>query len=80
MTGRELIIYIMSKGLEDEEIIQDGVFVGLVSEEEAAMRFGVGIDTIIAWDKLGMLSGSWINGRLYFLDTVTDPRKTKEKG
>lgn len=80
MTGRELIIYIMSRGLEDDEIIKDGVFVGLLSEEEVAIQFGVGISTIRAWHEFGSLNGSWINGRLYFLDTITDPRETKEEG
>lgn len=79
MTGRELIIYIMTKGLENEDVIKDGIFIGLVSEEEAAIRFGVGIGTIRAWHKLGEINGSWINGRLYFLDTITDPRKNKEE-
>lgn len=79
MTGRELIIYIMSNGLEDKEVIKDGVFVGLISEDEVAVKFGVGVGTVRAWAMLGRISGTWINGRLYFLSNVTDPRKTNEE-
>ena len=79
MTGRELIIYIMSNGLEDKEVIKDGVFVGLVSEDEVAVKFGVGVGTVRAWATLGRISGTWINGHLYFLSNVTDPRKTNEE-
>jgi hypothetical protein len=65
----------MSNGLEDKEVIKDGVFVGLLSEDKVAARFGVGVGTVRTWTAMGMLSGTWINGRLYFLDNVTDPRK-----
>lgn len=79
MTGREVVIYIMSNCLEDEEVIKDGVFVGLISEDEVAVKFGVGVGTVRAWVALGSLSGTWIHDRLYFLDNVTDPRKTNEE-
>lgn len=79
MTGRELVIYIMSNCLEDEEVIKDGVFVGLISEDEVAVKFGVGVGTVRAWATLGRISGTWIHDRLYFLDNVTDPRKTNEE-
>lgn len=79
MTGRELVIYIMSNCLEDEEVIKDGVFVGLISEDEVAVKFGVGVGTVRAWATLGRISGTWIHDRLYFLDNITDPRKTNEE-
>lgn len=79
MTGRELVIYIMQNGLEDKEVIKDGVFVGLMSEDEVAVKFGVGVGTIRTWVTLGKLSGTWIHGRLYFLNNVKDPRKTNEE-
>ena len=79
MTGRELVIYIMQNGLEDKEVIKDGVFVGLMSEDEVAVKFGVGVATIRTWVVLGKLNGVWINGRLYFLNNVKDPKKTNEE-
>ena len=43
MTGRDLIIYILQNDLEGEVVLKDGIFVGLVSDEEVAARFGVGV-------------------------------------
>lgn len=74
MTGKELIMYILQNNLENEVVIENGMFV-LMSEEEAAIRFDVGISTIKAWYTCGMLSGTKIGDRLYFLRNVGDPRK-----
>lgn len=79
MTGRELIIYIMSNKLENEEIIKNGVMVGLISEEKVAARFGVGLGTVRAWVTLGKLKGIRVGDDLMFLNNVTDPRKTNEE-
>lgn len=75
MTGRELIIYIMSNNLENEEVIKDGVFVGLISEDQLAAKFGVGVATVWAWYFLGEIKGIQIGDHLYFLKDVADPRK-----
>lgn len=75
MTGKELIMYILQNNLENEVVIKDGIFVWLMSEEEAATRFNVGISTIRAWYICGMLSGTKIGDHLYFLRTTIDPRK-----
>ena len=79
MTGKELIIYILQNNLENEVVIKDGIFVWLMDEEEAAVKFGVGISTIKAWHACGMLSGTKINDHLYFLRNISDPRKTDAK-
>lgn len=79
MTGRELIIYIMRNNLENEEVIKDGVFVGLISEDKVAARFGVGVATVRTWFLRGTISGIKIGDRLYFLKDITDPRKTNEE-
>lgn len=55
MTGRELIVYILENGLEDEPIIKDGVFVGFMTRIDAAEKFDVGAATVQAWIKLGQL-------------------------
>lgn len=75
MTGRDLILYILQNHLEDEIVIKDGIFVWLMDEEEAAVKFNVGISMIRAWYACGMLSGTKIGDRLYFLRTSIDPRK-----
>ena len=79
MTGKELIIYILQNDLENEVVVKDGIFVWLMNEEEAAVKFGVGISTIKAWYACGMLSGTKINNHLYFLRNISDPRKTDGK-
>lgn len=73
MTGKELIMYILENDLENETLIW------LMSEEEAAVKFGVGVATIRAWYIRKMLSGIQIRGRLYFLRDVSDPRKDDKR-
>lgn len=79
MTGRELILFILQNNLENEEIVQNGVFVWLMNEEEAAVKFNVGVATIRAWYAYGLLKGTQIGGRLYFLQNVADPRVKDDK-
>lgn len=57
MTGRELIIYILKNGLENEEVFKDGKILGYVTVEEAALRTGFGPATIITWISMGILEG-----------------------
>ena len=80
MTGRDLIIYIMQNNLEDEVVIKDGIFVWLMNEEEAAVKFNVGIETVKAWYVCGQLSGTKIGDHIYFLRNVSDPRKDDKNG
>lgn len=75
MTGKDLIIYILENNLENEIVIKDGVFLWFMTEEEAAVKFNVGVSTIKAWYACGMLSGTKIGDRIYFMKNVRDPRK-----
>lgn len=75
MTGKELILYILQNNLESEIVIKDGIFIWLMNEEEAAVRFNVGVSTVRAWYICGMLSGTKIGDQLYFLRNISDPRK-----
>lgn len=75
MTGRDLILYILENNLENEPVVKDGIFIGLMSEEEAAAKFDVGVSTIRVYNTLKMLDGIEINGRMYFLRNAKDPRK-----
>lgn len=65
MTGRDLIIYILENHLEDEELFKDGKLPGLMTYEEAAVKFGVGKETIIAWVKNRYLKAVTIYGNHY---------------
>lgn len=75
MTGRDLIIYILQNNLEDEVVLKDGVFVGFMDENEAAVKFDVGIWTIRAWYMIGSLKGYRVGNKLYFPRDMQDPRK-----
>ena len=76
MTGKELILYILQNNLEDTIVLQNGFFVGFMTEEEAAVKFGVGVAQIRAWYYCEMLKGTQIGDSLYFLKDVADPRTT----
>lgn len=75
MTGRDLILFILQNNLENEEVVRDGVFVWLMNETEAAVKFEVGVATIKAWYVCGMIKGIKIGDQLYFMRNVSDPRK-----
>ena len=75
MTGRDLILFILQNNLENEEIIKDGVFVCLMSDVDAAVKFEVGVATIRAWYTYGLIDGVKIGDHLYFMKNVSDPRK-----
>lgn len=65
MTGRELIIYILANGLEDEPIYEDGKILGFITATEAAEKFNVGLATIKVWINEGTLDGIRIGEELY---------------
>lgn len=76
MTGKELILYILQNNLEDTVVLKDGFFVGFMTEEEAAVKFNVGVATIRAWYQCKWIKGTQIGDSLYFLQDVADPRNT----
>ena len=66
MTGRDLIVLIMTNHLEDEEVFKDGKLIGFMDEKEAAVELEVGIDTVIAMYSLALLPGFVFRDHLYF--------------
>lgn len=79
MTGKELILYILQNNLENTIVLEDGIFVGFMSEDEAAVKFGVGVATIRAWYQCRMINGTKIGETLYFRKDISDPRSTITK-
>lgn len=65
MTGRDLIIYILTNKLEDEHVFKDGKFIGFVTVDEAAAKMNVGDATIFAWITQGLLNCVVIGGTIY---------------
>lgn len=66
MTGRDLIVYILSNGLEDESVFNDGKFIGFITVSEAAEKMNVGLETIYAWIVQGRLEHICFEGK-YFI-------------
>lgn len=77
MTGKELILYILQNNLEDTIVLKDGFFCGFMTEEEVAVKFGVGVATVKAWYYCNMIKGTQIGDSLYFLKDIADPRIKK---
>lgn len=66
MTGRELILFILENRLEDRPITDsDGKLVALLTIEEAASKFEVGVGTVVAWVGMGYIKHISINGVCY---------------
>ena len=80
MTGKELILYILQNNLENTIVVNsDGFFIGFMTEEEAAVKFNVGVATIRAWYDCRYIMGTKIGDSLYFHKEVADPRSTMLK-
>ena len=76
MTGRDLIVYILTNHLEDRPVFEDGKFVGFITIEEAAQRMSVGVATIHAFIKQEMIPSISIGGFIY----IPADFKIKAKG
>lgn len=57
MTGRDLIIYILTNDLLNEPVVKDNRIIGFYTAEEAAVNMGVGITTVKTWIELGKMPG-----------------------
>lgn len=66
MTGKELILYILQNNLENENVFENGLFVGFMTEEEAAVELGVGVAAMRTLHVTGIYKGVMIGDKLYF--------------
>lgn len=73
MTGRDLIIYILTNHLEDEPVFKDGAILGFISVEETAAKLDVGAATIYAWIQLGKLPSVVIGNTIYIPANFDSP-------
>lgn len=73
MTGRDLIIYIIENHLEDQPIYENGNILGFMSIYEAAVKFEVGIGTIIAWVQNSSLDGVKVGNDWYIPVNAKNP-------
>ena len=65
MTGRDLILYILANGLEDEPVFKGGTFIGFLTEDDFAKECNVGIATVRTWASLGMIDAIRTPGAIY---------------
>ena len=65
MTGRDLMIYILQNGLENEPVCSNGSILGFMTVSEAAMKFDVGVATVEVWYGLGMIDGITLGNTLF---------------
>jgi hypothetical protein len=78
MTGKELIRYIIDHDLEQEQVFQNGKFIGFLTREEAAQKFNVGVATVTVWYQFGALDGFAIGGEIFIAANAT-PNISKSK-
>ena len=65
MTGRDLILYILANGLEDEPVFKNGVFIGFETIEAVAARSKVGVATVRTWVQTGQIKSFKIGDVVY---------------
>lgn len=78
MTGRDLIVYILSNNLENEEVFKDGKFIGFITAGEAAVKLNVGIPTICVWLSQKKLDGVKIGDTIYISADCERPTNKEE--
>lgn len=75
MTGRDLIIYILSNGLENEPIYSDSTLLGLLTIEDISRQEQVGTATVYAWIKRGLLDTVTIGDVIFVPVTYNTPER-----
>ena len=73
MTGRELIIHILQNNLEDKQLFENGELLGFMTDVEAAMKFGVGLQTVRLWYGLNQIDGVMFGSQLYVPVNAENP-------
>ena len=71
MIGRELILYILENGLENEPVFKNGKFIGFITPTEAALQNNVGTATIHAWIHQGRLESEAVREGIYIPANAT---------
>ena len=65
MTGRDLILYILANGLEDDPVFGNGRFIGFVTPADVAVKMNVGLATVHTWMDIGALDYVSFDGVRY---------------
>lgn len=73
MTGRDLIVYILANGLENEPVFKNGKFIGFTTTCDVAKETNVGLATVHAWIHQGRLDSVVVNEGIYIPANFTSP-------
>ena len=73
MTGRDLIIYILENGMENEPVFKNGKFIGFVTADEVALKTNVGLATVHAWIHQDRLDSVVIKDGIYIPANFKSP-------
>lgn len=65
MTGRDLVLYILANGLENEPVFSNGKFIGFVTPGDIATSSNVGLATVCTWIHQGRLNSFAVREGLY---------------
>lgn len=65
MTGRDLILYILENHLEDKPVLENGKLLGFVSVQEIAIKYNVGVATVLTWLNQMSVEALIIRDRIY---------------
>ena len=76
MTGRDLIMYILANGLEDEPVFKNGKFIGFMTTGEVAAANNVGLATVCAWAHQGRLDSVAVREGIYIPANYKSPLNT----
>lgn len=79
MTGRELIMYILTNHLEDKPVFEKGKFIGFVTASDVAKDSNVGLATVHAWIHQGRLESVVVNEGIYIPGNYVSPLKSIAK-
>jgi len=77
VTGRELILYILANGLEDEPVFKNGNFIGFVTPADVAKKTNVGFATVHAWMHQGRLDSISVKEGIYIPANYVSPLISK---
>lgn len=77
MTGRDLILYILANGLENEPVFKNGKFIGFNTIEDVAKESNVGFATVHAWIHQGRLDSISVKEGIYIPANYVSPLKKK---
>lgn len=80
MTGRELIIYILEHGLEDEKVFEAEFYRYFPTVESVAMKFNVGVATVEVWIENGCLEAVDCGEKTYIIPKSLDRFIKKKAG